>query len=158
MQFDVPGRPFAWKVTKDRRGVIYKKSSSPLAVYQRSVANYYKTVAWVSTPTYTLQGPDGEITKGVKRERLFAAKGTPVKLTILAVFARPKAMKQKPDERLPKATAPDATNIQKAVEDALTGVAWADDRQVWSVACVTLYGKVGEPPFTRVQIEVTDET
>ena len=58
----------------------------------------------------------------------------PVCMDILFVFPRPKSRiwKKKPMPREPHISRPDRTNLIKAVEDALNGVAWRDDSQVFS--------------------------
>jgi Holliday junction resolvase len=68
-----------------------------------------------------------------------------VSVTILALFARPKSHLNKSGL---KKTAPllpreDVDNLAKAVLDALTGVAWHDDKQVASLQIVKAYGTAG---------------
>lgn len=60
-----------------------------------------------------------------------------VRLTIDAVFPRPKSMTRKrgPNPREPKTGKPDVDNVAKSVLDALNGLAWADDS---AVACLTV--------------------
>ena len=68
-----------------------------------------------------------------------------VSVTILATFARLKSHLNKSGL---KKTAPllpreDVDNLAKAVLDALTGVAWSDDKQVASLQIVKSYGTAG---------------
>ena len=60
----------------------------------------------------------------------------PVKLTVFARFARPKAHRKANGTLRDSAPVyhtqkPDGSNILKLVEDALTGIAWRDDAQIW---------------------------
>lgn len=78
----------------------------------------------------------------------------PVSLSVVFVMPRPRNLvwKSKPMPRLPKASKPDFENIVKALMDALTGIAWRDDAQVWA-ATVTKYVAAGdETPHTEVEI------
>lgn len=68
-----------------------------------------------------------------------------VSVTVRATFARPKSHCNKSGL---KKTAPllpreDVDNLAKAVLDALTGVAWYDDKQVASLQIVKSYGTAG---------------
>jgi len=68
-----------------------------------------------------------------------------VSVTISATFGRPKSHRNKGGL---KKTAPllpreDVDNLSKAVLDALTGVAWHDDKQVASLHIVKRYGTAG---------------
>lgn len=56
----------------------------------------------------------------------------PITLTYTAVFPRPLSMvwKKKPMPRVLHTKKPDIDNVQKAIQDALTGIAWTDDAQV----------------------------
>jgi crossover junction endodeoxyribonuclease RusA len=80
--------------------------------------------------------------------------GGPVMLKVVFVMPRPKNLiwKSRPMPRLPKVTKPDCENILKALMDALTGIAWRDDVQVWT-AWVTKWIAAGdEAPHTEVEI------
>ena len=87
----------------------------------------------------------------------------PVCVSISFVFTRPQTTyrKRKPRGREPKTTKPDADNLAKAVLDALNGVAWIDDRQVYELHMVKLVGAQGEAPMTGVEVRpyegATDE-
>jgi crossover junction endodeoxyribonuclease RusA len=73
-----------------------------------------------------------------------------VRVTVFATFARPKSHRNK---RGLKKTAPllprdDVDNVAKAVLDALTGVAWHDDKQVADLRIVKQYGTAGATEVT----------
>lgn len=66
----------------------------------------------------------------------------PVSIKIDCGFAPPKAASKKARDAMIGQVythKPDADNITKAILDALNGVAYADDRMVWSVSCVKRY-------------------
>ena len=69
-----------------------------------------------------------------------------VAVVIDAVFARPKSHR-KNSTALPRQ---DVDNVAKAVLDALTGVAWADDRQVRRLVIEKCYDTLG-----RTTIRIT---
>jgi len=60
----------------------------------------------------------------------------PVSLTYTLYFPRPKALqwKRRPQVRGWHAHTPDLENVQKALQDALTGIAWRDDAQIAQVS------------------------
>ena len=63
--------------------------------------------------------------------------GEPVEVVIDAVFARPKSHR-KDGPALPRQ---DVDNLAKSVLDALTGIAWDDDRQVRRLVIEKSYGE-----------------
>lgn len=63
--------------------------------------------------------------------------GEPVEVVIDAVFARPKSHR-KDGPTLPRQ---DVDNLAKSVLDALTGIAWDDDRQVRRLVIEKSYGE-----------------
>ncbi|NTV02460.1 MAG: RusA family crossover junction endodeoxyribonuclease [Chlorobiaceae bacterium] len=82
----------------------------------------------------------------------------PVKLSVVAVFQRPKSHfgtgkntdKMRDDAPLLHVKKPDADNVLKFIKDALNGVFWVDDCQV----CVATITKAyGEFPQVDVTIE-----
>ncbi len=81
-----------------------------------------------------------------------------VDVAILAVFARPQSHVGRggalrvsaPD--YPGHGSGDWDNLAKAVCDALTGIAWADDTQIVSGAAAKRYAQRGEQPHTLVTI------
>lgn len=82
----------------------------------------------------------------------------PVRIHVNAAFQVPKSytqrFKQLVDAKpIPHNKKPDADNILKAVCDALNGVAYTDDKQVYSASCEKLYTN-SESYFT---VYVSDE-
>jgi Holliday junction resolvase RusA-like endonuclease len=75
----------------------------------------------------------------------------PVALDVVAVFEIPKTRRKgrhtlrAGDVHLQK---PDASNLAKQAEDALNGVAYHDDAQVWSTACRKIWGDRNETVVT----------
>jgi Holliday junction resolvase RusA-like endonuclease len=79
----------------------------------------------------------------------------PVRMSILLVHRRPKRLMRKKDPagRLPKITAPDWDNAGKLVSDALEGVVYDNDAQLWDVSTTKVYGaKENDPPHIEVKI------
>lgn len=80
--------------------------------------------------------------------------GTPVSVTILTYFPRPKSHYRKvglsataPKKHTQK---PDAENVAKAVLDALTGVCWRDDAQVCSLTVSKVW--TDKEPMTLITV------
>lgn len=84
---------------------------------------------------YTPRHPVSEFKAAIRQQAgpLFAAPlEGPVSISIVAVFPRPKSRiwKTRPMPAEPHTSKPDLDNIEKAVMDALTGIAYRDDSQV----------------------------
>lgn len=79
----------------------------------------------------------------------------PVAVNIVAVFPRPKSKvwKSKPMPSYPHTIKPDVDNVQKSCLDALNGLAYRDDSQVF-IATVTKRVAAGDEQ-PRTEIEVT---
>lgn len=71
------------------------------------------------------------------------------------VFPRPasKTRKRGGNPRLPKTSKPDCDNLAKSVLDALNGVAWRDDSQVWNLQVLKIIGEPGET--SRVDVAIS---
>jgi crossover junction endodeoxyribonuclease RusA len=78
----------------------------------------------------------------------------PVRLMAQFYLPRPKSLRQRTD--VPHVTKPDLDKLARATGDALTGVAYTDDRQVGQFKCEKAYAAPGEPP--RAVIVVTTLT
>ena len=78
----------------------------------------------------------------------------PVRLSVLLVFSRPqgRVWKTKAMPRYPHTSRPDAENVVKAVQDALTGLAWRDDSQVAALSVETWVAAGDEQPGSMINI------
>lgn len=81
----------------------------------------------------------------------------PIRLSCLFLMPRPKDMvwKKRPMQRVPHVKKPDADNLLKGLKDALKGILWRDDSQVWVVHVVKEYHAGDESP--RVSIKVMED-
>jgi Holliday junction resolvase RusA-like endonuclease len=72
----------------------------------------------------------------------------PVSIEVRFLMPRPQAIvwKTKPMPRSPHAKRPDLDNLLKAVTDALNGVAYVDDAQVFKITATKAYAAGNEPP------------
>ena len=82
----------------------------------------------------------------------------PLYVHVEAVFPRPKALQTKKlaNVRMWHQKKPDRDNLDKAVLDALTGIAWVDDCQVCDGGQRKRYTHPGESPHVRVTIRELD--
>lgn len=83
-------------------------------------------------------------------------KGVPLKVRIKAIYGVPVSdSKAKRERKLTGAIRPtkkpDADNIEKAILDAINGIAWKDDAQVVDLRTVKVYGAV-----PRVEVEIDE--
>lgn len=78
----------------------------------------------------------------------------PVELLIVARWSWPKSYLRKRTvlEEAFKSTGADADNIAKAIQDALNGIAFDDDRQVSRLVIEKRFAEQGAPPETLVWI------
>lgn len=138
----VPGEPVAQgrpRFTRYSRG---RALSAPRAIdpprsrewKERAAGEFFATVARA----------------GLKRPVF----GGPVELWILAVFACPRSehRKRNPPKRRPRATAPDAENVAKAVMDAGKNILWRDDGQVARLVVEKVFGAQDEAPCVEVVV------
>ena len=82
----------------------------------------------------------------------------PVDLDVTFVLPRPKALVWKTREmrRLHHAKKPDAENLLKALQDALTGICWRDDSQIAQVRVAKVIAGE-ELPHVEVEIKELDD-
>lgn len=128
--FSIPGRPFGWQ------RVVPFKGGKPYVTRETRI--YKDQVRAIFAQRFSRQEP---ITG-------------PVMVRVTAVFGIPKSFNAAQREAamsgaLYATKKPDKDNIEKAIYDALNGVAWADDAQV-SGGCIKRYG---EPERVDVTIE-----
>lgn len=77
----------------------------------------------------------------------------PVRLTLAFYMPRPKKFDKRPDAA--HQTAPDWDKLSRAVSDALSKVAYLDDRQVVEAVVGKFYAATGQPPHVDVRVEPT---
>lgn len=82
----------------------------------------------------------------------------PVEIHIIAELPRPQRLCRKKDDPAvcPATCKPDCDNVAKAVCDALIGVAYADDAQVWICQVIKVYHAIGGVP--RMEITIKGES
>lgn len=80
----------------------------------------------------------------------------PVRMDCVFILPRPKSMMRKkdPECRIAHTKKPDRDNLDKAVMDALTGIAWRDDCQVHAGEVQKWYASKTEQPHVELRIEV----
>ena len=81
----------------------------------------------------------------------------PVRMVLRFYFLPPKSLKKKhvPGYSIPIITKPDVDNLFKAVADALTGILFKDDAQIYDAQI--LKGYVGEGQRARVEVTLWGE-
>lgn len=84
-----------------------------------------------------------------------APAGVPVAVDL--VFVRPRPVST-PKSRTPPATKkPDVDKLARAVLDALTGIAWADDSQVIDLRARKRLAEIGETPGVYITVTTEEE-
>lgn len=76
-----------------------------------------------------------------KRMSNLVTSGVPIKISLVYIFPRPQRLKRKKDPPglLPHVSKPDIDNIDKFYLDCLTGIAFADDNQIFQIESKKLY-------------------
>lgn len=79
----------------------------------------------------------------------------PIRITLDFIFPRTKSMiwKSKPMIRVPKDTKPDIDNLCKSVFDALNGILFVDDSQIWECHASKYIASGNEQPRVIITIE-----
>lgn len=140
VSFFVPGVPKAQPRHRARvmgnRAVMYLPSSSPVKAWKKLVAAAARKHYRRSLPLW--EGPVG--------------------VTMKFVLPRPKQIqwKRKQGPELWSIGTPDQDNLEKAVYDALTGIAWADDAQVCRCVFWKVIGSTSDEPGLSITIQQLD--
>ena len=74
-------------------------------------------------------------------------------MSVKLAFAMPRTKSMKPTDGLEMVQRPDIDKLERAILDALTGVAFKDDSQVCALHAVKRRCAPGEPPNVFVQVE-----
>jgi Holliday junction resolvase RusA-like endonuclease len=83
-------------------------------------------------------------------ERMLLTHG--VRLTVRFFLPRPKKYAKR-GVFVPHCTAPDVDKLARAIGDALTNVAYHDDRQVTELVAGKYYAEVGAPAYVDIRVE-----
>jgi len=137
IEFTVPGIPVAQPRQRTR------------------VANFGgRMVAQIYTPA---KHPANEFKAAVRNAfpKGEAVSDQPLQMLLRFVFPRPasKTRKRGDNPRLPKTSKPDCDNLAKTVMDALNGIAYRDDSQVWNLTVEKIIGLPGET--SRVDVVIS---
>jgi Holliday junction resolvase RusA-like endonuclease len=119
MKIFIPGEPIAQpRVKVSTRGGFaraYVDAKHPIHAYKQAIR-----LAYVNAGGEVLEGP--------------------VSIKIVCWFERPKShSKKRRQEPEPKTTKPDSDNLGKAILDALNGIAYNDDGQVYRLTVEKWY-------------------
>lgn len=78
----------------------------------------------------------------------------PVRMTLVLVFPRPASvLKRLGTGRLVHTKKPDWENVAKAVADALSGILYRDDKQIWAASVEKWVAAADEQPHVVVILE-----
>lgn len=144
LTFTIPGKPqpqgrpraARWQAKDGRSGVTLRDPSKSRGWKERAVA-------------CVLSAMEG---RGLEAP-VFPA-GTPVELDVVAYFACPKSEERKrnPQPRRPHVKRGDLDNVVKAVKDALNGLVWADDSQVYRIQAYKWIAGQGDSARVSVMV------
>lgn len=118
VRFQIEGRPVPWK--RQRANGKRRFPAKGQAEAKASVVRAYQDAA---------------------RGKTFCHPKPAVSMKVLAVFPLPKTIRKGDGRRMgsPHTFTPDADNIAKLVKDALNGVAYDDDAQVYQVSVTKVW-------------------
>jgi gp69 len=74
-------------------------------------------------------------------------------MSVKLAFAMPRTKSMKPTDGLEMVQRPDIDKLERAILDALTGVAFKDDSQVCALHAVKRRCAPGEPPNVFIEVE-----
>lgn len=77
----------------------------------------------------------------------------PIRMDVVFVFSRPASAKKANKGRLPHDVKPDRDNVLKAVQDALEGILYRNDSQVFAGSVDKYRAAIGEVAHTEVRLE-----
>lgn len=119
---------------------------------QRAIVNTYTKKAHTPDATVKYEREVGRMWKMQNGATMLQG---PIKMTVLMCFAVPKSdskvkRQKKLDDEIKHTIKPDASNVLKAVEDGLNGVAYHDDSQLVEIYMRKMYAAEG---YVAVELE-----
>jgi Holliday junction resolvase RusA-like endonuclease len=76
---------------------------------------------------------------------------------LVFILPRPKSAPKRTGSRLPHCKKPDAENLAKSVLDALSGLLYDDDRQIWRLVVEKWVAAVDEQPQVTIHVREVEE-
>ena len=140
ISFSVPAVPIA--LPRQRHRVVKQAGKAPW------VQNYLPS-------DHPIQAFKATIRLAFQKAYQGAPMEGPIVFRALFLMPRPGRLlkKKSPQGRIPHTTSPDKSNLEKGLEDALKGLAWVDDCQVFDGRSKKMYVAIGEQPGCYVEIE-----
>jgi len=137
IRFIVPGEPKAQPRLRHRI-VTPKRGKAFASGYTPATASGFKERVYLEAKRFAAEVPH----RGA------------VRLECYFYFTRPKSLERKssPEWVIPHLTKPDTDNVIKAVKDALTGLLWNDDKQVYNEHAVKLYHVKGGAAHSEIVV------
>lgn len=144
IRFSVPGSPIAQP--RQRSSLIRTKTG------REFIHNYTPAKAFVNVWKATIKFAAERA--WIKNPRWLTGEAA-LRLSAIFYLPRPASLcrKKDPEGPLPCLRKPDAENLAKALMDALTGVLYADDKQVCVLEVRKFYPSKGEAPRTDIELE-----
>ena len=89
--------------------------------------------------------------QAVAQDHVVAYTTDPVRVRLRFALPRPKSLSRRAARR-PHVKRPDVDKLARAALDALTGVVWKDDSQVYALSAVKHYARDDQPPHVTISI------
>ena len=94
--------------------------------------------------------------RSVAQQQVSAYTTDPVRVRLRFALPRPKSLSRRASHR-PHTKRPDVDKLARAALDALTGVIFADDSQVYALHAVKHYAQEDQPPHVIISISTRDQ-
>ena len=89
--------------------------------------------------------------RSVAQAHVSAYTTDPVRVRLRFALPRPKSLSRRASCQ-PHTKRPDVDKLCRATLDALTGILWKDDSQVYSLSALKTYGREEEPPHVTITV------
>lgn len=137
----IPGEPIPQprqrhRVATDRQGRAFSRNYTPA---KHPVREYKEAIQLIARSQFRDQPHEG-----------------PIRVHMVLLFPRPTRLvwKRKPMPREPKISVPDCDNVAKSIQDALKGIVFRDDAQIFSVTIEKFYAAGDEQPHAEVLLSL----